>query len=142
MLRDYEHQLGKLFDRKSEEVTYAQLMSMAKHRRYSSSDAMMRTTATPIELAVGIASASRDVLGKLKELEGAAAVEIASVGELKRRVPALASDSSDTEVEGFSIAREQAREHVGTSAVKRQQESARAFLVTHAGGAVVYRAGS
>ena len=123
-------------------MTYAQLMSMAKHRRYSSRDATMRATSSPSEIAASIASASREVLTKLKELEAATAVEITNVGELRSRVPALISDSSDSEPDGVSVAREQAREQVGMSELKKQQARARAFLVTHAGGAIVYRAGS
>jgi len=122
-------------------VTYAQLMSMAKHRRYSSSDATMRATSSPSEIAASIASASREVLIKLKELEAATAVEITNVGELRSRVPALISDSSDSEADGVSVAREQAREQVGMSGLKQQQARARAFVVTHADGAIVYRAG-
>ena len=116
-------------------------MSMAKHRRYSSSDATMRATASPIEVAVSIASASREVLTMLKELEAATAVEITNVEELRSKVPALVSDSSDSEADGVSVAREKAREQVGTSKLKQEQAKARAFLVTHAGGAIVYRAG-
>ena len=116
-------------------------MSMAKHRRYSSSDATMRATASPIEVAVSIASASREVLTMLKELEAATAVEITNVEELRSKVPALVSDSSDSEADGVSVAREKAREQVGTSKLKQEQAKASAFLVTHAGGAIVYRAG-
>ena len=116
-------------------------MTMAKHRRYSSSDATMRATSSPSEIAASIASASREVLIKLKELEAATAVEITNVGELRSRVPALISDSSDSEADGVSVAREQAREQVGMSGLKQQQARARAFVVTHACGAIVYRAG-
>ena len=72
----------KIYERKSEDMTYAQLMIMAKHRRYSSSDASMRTTVSPIEIASSIASASMEVLARLNEVDGATAVEITSVGEL------------------------------------------------------------
>jgi hypothetical protein len=117
-LRDYERQLANIFERKGEDVTYAQLMTMAKHRRFGTRDAKMRTTASPTEVARQVAAASRGILSKLKELLGATSVEVTTVGELRDRVPALAIESSDTEAENVSIIREQARAQVGTSKLR------------------------
>ena len=141
-LRDYERQLANIFERKCEDVTYAQLMIMAKHRRFGTRDAKMRTTTSPTEIARQVEAASRGILSKLKELNGATSVEVITVGELRDRVPALAIDSRDTEAEDVSIIREQARENVGTSKLQQQRANARAFLVTHAEGTIVYRAES
>ena len=46
-LKDYERQLTNIFERKHEDVTYAQVMSMARHRRFATSDAKIRTTTSP-----------------------------------------------------------------------------------------------
>lgn len=67
-LRDFEGQLTTIFERKYEDVTYAQLMIMAKHRRFCTSDAKMRTTTSPTEIARSVAGASKGMLTKLNEL--------------------------------------------------------------------------
>lgn len=139
-LRDFERQLTNIFERKYEDVTYRQLMTMAKHRRFGTRDAKMRTTASPTEIARSVAAASRDMLSRLIELQKATDVEITTVRHLRSRVPPLISDSSDSEVEEVSTVRGQARETVGASEIKQQRLSARAFLITHADGAIVYRA--
>jgi hypothetical protein len=67
-------------------------------------------------------------------------VESTTVRDLKNRVPALVIDTSDSEAEEVSTIREQARAMVGTSNINEQKLSARAFLITLADGAIVYRA--
>ena len=56
-------------------------------------------------------------------------------------MPALVSDGCNYEADEVSIVKEQAREQVGMDRIKQVQSMARAFLVTHADGAIVYRAG-
>ena len=117
-------------------------MIMAKHRRFGTRDAKMRTTISPTEIARQVATASRGILSRLEELYGATSVEVTTVGELRDRVPALAIDSRATEAENVNIVREHARAQVGTSRLQQQRANARAFLVTHAEGTTVYRAES
>lgn len=108
-LRDYEQQLARIFDRQSERMTFEQVMDMSKHRRYASSDATMRSRTSPTEIACSLAGASSDLINKLKELQSASTVEVTSISELRSRVPFIVSDSSDSEAEGASAVRAQAR---------------------------------